>query len=45
MFKNVDNKSAPKEVPTFGGLEYATEEDILKNIRDYPFVMGKLKDC
>ncbi len=45
MLENVDKKSTPKEVPTFGGLEYATEEDILKNIRDYPFVMGKLKNC
>lgn len=38
-------KPDPKDVPPFGGLESITEEEILKNIRDYPYVMGKLKDC
>ena len=27
------------------GLEDLTDEQIEKNIRDYPYVMGKLKDC
>ena len=34
-----------KAVPPFGGLEFITDEEIDKNIRDYPYVMGKLKDC
>ncbi len=36
---------APDDGPYLGGLEDVTEEEIIKNIRDYPFVMGKLKDC
>lgn len=27
------------------GLEYTAEEDIFENIRDYPSVMGELRDC
>ncbi len=45
MFGTSEKKSVPKETPYFGGLEDLTEEEIIKNIRDYPFVMGKLKDC
>ncbi len=33
------------DVLPFGGIESITEEEILENIRDYPYVMGKLKDC
>ncbi len=28
-----------------GGLEDLTDEQIEKNIRDYPYVMGRLKEC
>lgn len=34
-----------KKVPTYGGLEFLTDEQIEKNIKKYPYVMGKLKDC
>lgn len=37
--------SAPKEISLYGGLEDLTDEQIEKNIRDYPYVMGKLKEC
>ena len=29
----------------YGGLEELTDEQIEKNIKDFPYVMGKLKDC
>ena len=45
MFKKSEKKPDPKDVPPFGGLESITDEEIMKNIRDYPYVMGKLKDC
>ena len=45
MFGISGKKSVSKDAPYFGGLEDVTEEEIIKNIRDYPFVMGKLKDC
>lgn len=35
----------PRDVPPFGGLEHITDEEIMRNIRDYPVVMGLLKDC
>ena len=45
MFGKSDNKrSAPKEISPYGGLENLTDEQIEKNIRDYPYVMGKLKE-
>ena len=34
-----------KEISPFGGLEDLTIEEIDKNIRDYPYVLSKLKDC
>ena len=37
--------SVPKEFSPYGGLEDLIDEQIEKNIRDYPYVMGKLKDC
>jgi hypothetical protein len=36
---------APKEISSYGGLEDLTDEQIEKNIRDYPYVMGRLKEC
>lgn len=43
--EKTEKKPDPRNVPPFGGLEFdITEEDILKDIRDYPYVMGKLKD-
>ena len=32
-------------IDSFGGLLDLTDEQIEKNIRDFPYVMGKLKDC
>lgn len=42
-----DDKKTEKQenVPRFGGLEDLTVEEIDKNIRDYPYVLGKLKEC
>ena len=34
----------PKDPSPYGGLENLTDEQIEKNIRDYPYVMGKLKE-
>jgi hypothetical protein len=45
MTEKSDTIPAPKEVSTYGGLEDLTDEQIEKNIQDYPYVMGKLKDC
>lgn len=45
MFKKSEKKPNPRDVPPFGGLEFITDEEIMKNINDYPYVMGKLKDC
>lgn len=45
MFRKSKKKSDSKEVSPYGGLEDLTDEEIEKNIRDYPYVMGKLKDC
>ena len=45
MFRKSKKKSDSKEISPYGGLEDATEEEIRKNIKDYPYVMGKLKDC
>ena len=45
MFGKSDNKRpAPKDISPYGGLENLTDEQIEKNIRDYPCVMGKLKE-
>ncbi len=44
MFKKTEKRPDPKAVPPFGGLESITDEEIDKNIEDYPYVMGKLKD-
>ncbi|WP_400235678.1 hypothetical protein [Methanomethylophilus alvi] len=39
-------KARKEKIPDFGGLEYdIPDEVILKDIADYPYVMGKLKDC
>ena len=38
-------KNDQKEVPPFGGLEDLTVEEIDKNIKDYPYVLNKLKEC
>lgn len=32
-------------VSPWGGLEDLTQEEIDENIRKYPYVLGKLKDC
>ncbi len=45
MFKKTEKRPDPKAVPPFGGLESITDEEIDKNIEDYPYVMGKLKNC
>ena len=46
MFGKSDKKTETKAIPSFGGLEYdIPDEVILKDIEDYPYVMGKLKDC
>lgn len=45
MFWKSKKKSVPKEISPYGGLEDLTDEEIEKNIKDYPYVMGKLKDC
>lgn len=45
MFKKTEKRPDPKAVPPLGGLESITDEEIDKNIEDYPYVMGKLKDC
>ncbi len=45
MKEEVRKRPDPKDVPPFGGLEFITEEEIEENIRNYPYVMGKLKDC
>ena len=45
MISNHRQRLDFKVVPSFGGLESITEEQIRKNIADYPYVMGKLKNC
>ena len=45
MTDEAGKKPDPKAIPPFGGLEFITDEEIDKNIRDYPYVVGKLKDC
>lgn len=45
MFRKTEKKPDQPEVLPYGGLESITEEEIEKNIRDYPYVMNKLKDC
>lgn len=46
MFRKTEKKPDPKAVPPLGGLEFdIPDEVIIKDIRDYPYVMGKLKDC
>ena len=45
MTNETRKKPDPKAVPPFGGLEFITDEEIDKNIRDSPYVMVKLKDC
>ena len=46
MSEKPDKKTKPKKEPCFGGLEYDIPDEVIqKNIRDYPYVMGKLKDC
>lgn len=45
MFGKSKRKPNPEGTTPYGGLENLTDEEIEKNIRDYPYVMGKLKDC
>jgi addiction module RelB/DinJ family antitoxin len=45
MEQAIPFKIGVREVSPYGGLEDLTDEQIEKNIRDYPYVMGKLKDC
>ena len=45
MEQAIPFKIGVREVSPYGGLEGLTDEQIEKNIRDYPYVMGKLKDC
>lgn len=45
MFGKSKRKPNPEGTSPYGGLENLTDEQIEKNIRDYPYVMGKLKDC
>lgn len=46
MFKKTEKRPDPKAVPPFGGLEFDIPEEVIKDdIKDYPYVMGKLKDC
>lgn len=45
MFRKTEKKPDPRADSPFGGLESITDEEIEKNIRDYPYVMGRLKDC
>lgn len=46
MFKKTDKRPDPKAVPPFGGLEYDIPDEVIrKDIQDYSYVMGKLKDC
>lgn len=39
-----DQRAASKDVSPYGGLENLTDEQIEKNIRDYPYVMSRLKE-
>ena len=35
-----------KDIPPFGDLEYDIPDEVIeKDIKDYPYVIGKLKDC
>ena len=46
MFGKSEKIDDPKDVPSFGGLEYDIPDEVIeKDIRDYPYVMGKLKEC
>lgn len=46
MFGKSNKKTETEAIPPFGGLEYdIPDEVILKDIEDYSYVMGKLKDC
>ena len=46
MFGKSVKKSETEVVPPFGGLEYDIPDEVIdKDIKDYPYVMGKLKDC
>lgn len=44
MFKRAEKPKAKCDSP-FGGLEDITDEEIDRNIRDYAYVLNKLKDC
>ena len=46
MFGKSEKNTEPKREPSFGGFEYDIPDEVIqKDIRDYPYVMGKLKDC
>lgn len=46
MFGKSEKNTEPKREPSFGGLEYDIPDEVIqKDIRDYPYIMGKLKDC
>lgn len=45
MFGKNASKKESEQVPPFGGLDELTDEEIDQNIRDYPYVLGKLKKC
>ena len=34
-----------KSTMPYGGLETLTDEEILENIRKFPYVMSRLRDC
>lgn len=40
-----DRKKESEQVSRFGGLDEITDEEIDQNIKDYPYVLGKLKKC
>ena len=46
MFGWSKKKKTEVNEPSFGGLEYDIPDEVIdKDIDDYPYVMGKLKDC
>ena len=41
----IEDREEKRKNSPYGGLEDLTEEEILENIKRYPYVMNKLKDC
>lgn len=45
MFGKTEKKPKARDDTPYGGLDEVTDEEIDRNIRDYPYVLGKLKKC